>query len=221
MLLSQKKMEAIADAFEAAAGATTTTSPNDMGRWARIAAAAETLRGIASTANHNRAGLMYRTVIALEALSGTNGAAENRNEEGLLKRIYDALAVLASATSAKAGYAGKIYDLAATAAIAGITIDKTPAAFSFTDVTNAVVNTVQTSDAITVSAMRANTAAAVSITGGTYSKNGGAYTSAPGKASNTDTFTVRHTSSAIAATAVNTVLTIGGVSDTFTSTTAA
>lgn len=97
--------------------------------------------------------------------------------------------------------------------------DSTPDAFFFTDTTSVVVSSTQTSNTITVAGI--NTSAAVSVTGGTYSKNGGAYTSAAGTALVGDTFSVRHTASAANSTAVDTTLTIGGVSDTFTSTTAA
>jgi hypothetical protein len=57
--------------------------------------------------------------------------------------------------------------------------------------------------------------------GGTYKKNAGSYVSTPGTVVNGDTITVRVTSSASASTAVSAVLTIGGVSDTYTVTTAA
>lgn len=98
--------------------------------------------------------------------------------------------------------------------------DVTPAAFTFTDVTGVSVSTVQTSNTITISGMSSAQIAPVSITGGTYSKNGGAFVSTAAFAQNGDTFAVRHTSSASALTATNTVLTVGGVSDTYTSTTA-
>ncbi|HRT54712.1 MAG TPA: hypothetical protein P5291_11555, partial [Flavobacteriales bacterium] len=103
--------------------------------------------------------------------------------------------------------------------VGGYTADTTPDAFTFTDVANAALNTVQTSNTITVSGI--NATANVSISGGTYSKNGGPYTSSDGTCVNGDTFTVQHTSSGSNSTAVNTTLTIGGVSDTFTSTTVA
>jgi hypothetical protein len=98
-------------------------------------------------------------------------------------------------------------------------VDTTPASFSFTDVTDATVSTLYESNTITVSGT--NSPATVTITGGEYSKNGGSYTSAAGTADSGDTFRVRHTSSGSASTATNTVLTIGGVSDTYTTTTAA
>ncbi len=95
--------------------------------------------------------------------------------------------------------------------------DTTPDAFSFTDVTDADLATVYESNTLTVAGI--NNSAVVTITGGQYSKNGGAYTSSPGTADNGDTFKVRATSSASNSTAVNVVLTIGGVSDTYTVTT--
>ena len=63
-------------------------------------------------------------------------------------------------------------------------------------------------------------AAAISVTGGEYSVNGGAYTSAAGTVNNGDTVTVRHTHSAGESTRIDTVVTIGGVSATFSSVTA-
>tara|TARA_R110000822_G_scaffold298893_1_gene421767 strand:- start:754 stop:5898 length:5145 start_codon:yes stop_codon:yes gene_type:complete len=95
--------------------------------------------------------------------------------------------------------------------------DTTPSAFTFTDVSTVALSTTQTSNAITVAGL--NTSTSVSISGGTYSKNGGAYTSANTTAVNGNTFAVRHTSSASVSTAVNTTLNIGGVTDIYTSTT--
>lgn len=97
--------------------------------------------------------------------------------------------------------------------------DTTPDAFTFTDVTGATLSTVYTSNTITVSGINASTA--ISITGGTYSKNAGAYTSTSGTVVLGDTVSVQVTSSASNSTAVNVALTIGGVSDTYTVTTLA
>jgi hypothetical protein len=102
-------------------------------------------------------------------------------------------------------------------------IDTTPTAFSFTDVTGAAVSTVYESNEIVVSGI--NSPAPISITGGQYrikpsGGSYGSYTSAAGTVSLGDTVQVKHTSSAAGVTAVNTVLTIGGVSDTYTTTTA-
>lgn len=100
-----------------------------------------------------------------------------------------------------------------------VAADTTPAAFSFTDVTDATTNTVYTSNAITVSGI--NLPATITVTGGEYSINGGTYTSGAGSVVNGDTVTARGTSSGSASTAVNVAVTIGGVSDTYTITTAA
>ena len=106
-----------------------------------------------------------------------------------------------------------------TITASGEEIDTTPTQFTLTDITGATRSTVYTSNQIIVAGI--NSAATVTITNGTYSKNGGAYTSNSGTAVLGDTFTVRHTSSASYSTAVSTVLTIGGVSDTYTTTTLA
>lgn len=94
--------------------------------------------------------------------------------------------------------------------------DTTPDQFTFTDQSNVNLNTEITSAAITVSGI--NAAASVSITGGTFSIAGGSYTTS-GTVTNGQTVTVRHTSSTAFNTSVDTILNIGGVTDTFTSTT--
>ena len=61
----------------------------------------------------------------------------------------------------------------------------------------------------------------ISIINGEYSINGGSFTNLDGIAKNGDSVRVRHTSIGAASARVNTTLTVGGVSDIFTSTTAA
>lgn len=94
--------------------------------------------------------------------------------------------------------------------------DTTPDQFTFTDQSNVNPSTEITSATITVSGI--NAASSVSVSGGTFSIAGGAYTTS-GTVTNGQTVAVRHTSSSSFNTATNTTLTIGGVSDTFTSTT--
>jgi hypothetical protein len=94
-----------------------------------------------------------------------------------------------------------------------------PDAFSFTDVTGAALSTDYESNTITVEGI--TTSVAVTITGGEYSKNGAAYTSAAGTAASGDTFKVKGMSSGSFSTALNIALTIGGVSDTYSVTTGA
>jgi hypothetical protein len=102
---------------------------------------------------------------------------------------------------------------------AGPPPDIIPDAFTFTDQTGVEPSTVTASAAITTAGLTGS--AVVTVTGGEYRKNGGSWTSSAGTAVNGDQFEARHTSSASYSTATNTVLTIGGVSDTFTSTTRA
>lgn len=97
--------------------------------------------------------------------------------------------------------------------------DTVPNAFSFEDVTDVALGSEQT-DTIVVSGI--NTASPISIVGGAYQKNGaGGFVSTPGTVVNGDSIEVKHTASNLNATTVNTTLTIGGVSDTFSSTTIA
>jgi uncharacterized protein (DUF1330 family) len=97
--------------------------------------------------------------------------------------------------------------------------DTTPGAFSFSDQTGVALNTVITSNTITVSGI--NAPAPISIAGGEYSVNGGAFTSVAGTVSHGNTVAVRLTSSGNFSTTTNATLTIGGVSDTFSVTTLA
>jgi hypothetical protein len=98
-----------------------------------------------------------------------------------------------------------------------VVVDTTPNAFSFVDQTGVATSTLVTSNEITVSGT--NASSTISVVGGEYSVNGGSYTMASSTVVSGDTVRVRHTSAATASTSTNTVLTIGGVSDTVTSTT--
>ena len=98
-------------------------------------------------------------------------------------------------------------------------VDTTPDPFSFTDQTGVALNTAITSNAITVSGIDA--AANISVSGGQYSIDGGAFTSAAGLVNNGQIVSFRVTSSSTDSTTVGATLTIGGISDTFSVTTAA
>jgi hypothetical protein len=100
-----------------------------------------------------------------------------------------------------------------------VPVDTTPDAFSFAAITGAALSEPFESQEITVSGITDTTA--VSVSGGTYSKNGFAYTAEAGTAVLGDTFRLKVTSSASNDTAVSAILTIGGVSGTFTVTTRA
>jgi len=95
--------------------------------------------------------------------------------------------------------------------------DTTPDAFAFVDQTSVARSKLTESGAITVAGIAGT--ASISVSGGEYAINGGSYAAAAGTVTNGQTVKVRHTSSASYNTATNTILTIGGVSDTFTTTT--
>ena len=95
--------------------------------------------------------------------------------------------------------------------------DTVPDTFAFIDQTGAALSTLTTSNTATIAGLGASSA--VSISGGEYSLNGDVYTSIAGLINNNDTVAVRTTSSASFNTALDVVLTIGGISDTFTVTT--
>ena len=96
--------------------------------------------------------------------------------------------------------------------------DTTPDAFTFTDQTGVTPSSVVTSAAVTISGIDA--ASAISVTGGEYSIGCSAtYGAAAGEINPGQQVCVRHTSAATGDTSTDTTLTVGGVSDTFTSTT--
>jgi alkaline phosphatase len=97
------------------------------------------------------------------------------------------------------------------------TQDEIPDQFTFIDQTGVTLSTAFTSNTINVSGI--NIATPISITGGTYSINGGLYTSLNDTVSNGNTVNVRLNSSDSYSTTVNATLIIGGVSDTFSVTT--
>lgn len=105
-------------------------------------------------------------------------------------------------------------DFSITFTIGNVTEDTTPQGFSFVDEPEALVSAVVESNTITVAGVDGPTD--ISVSGGEYSVNGGAYTSTSGTVVAGDTVKVRHTASASNSTPTNTVLTIGGISDTFT-----
>ena len=103
--------------------------------------------------------------------------------------------------------------------------DTIPNAFSFVDQTDVLTSSTATSLPITIDGI--NTDTTISVTGGEYSIGEAnnlpvetqTFTSEEGKVGNNDVIYVRHTTSDYANTTTDTVLIIGGVSDTFSSTT--
>lgn len=88
------------------------------------------------------------------------------------------------------------------------TIDESPDAISFTPVTNATTGVEYESNEVTISGLGTGVSASVSVTGGQYSIDGGAYTAAAGTIQNTQTIKVKGTAPAAGQTATVT-LTVG------------
>lgn len=99
----------------------------------------------------------------------------------------------------------------------------TPEAFSFRARNNVSLSTIVTSEAITIKGI--SVPATISVSNGEYAIGGtdgeGTYTTVPGKISSGQTVTVRHTSADLNQSSTSTVLTVGGMSAVFTSTTIA
>ena len=95
--------------------------------------------------------------------------------------------------------------------------DITPDPFSFAAITDAELSTQYVSELLTLSGV--NVPVPISIVGGEYSVNGGAFTSVAGTISNGQTFQVRRTSSSAYVTEVTATLTISDTSAIFSITT--
>jgi len=95
--------------------------------------------------------------------------------------------------------------------------DSIPNAFTFAPVTNAAVSTEVTSAPVTINGI--NQSVSISISGGSYSIGGGAFTSATVIVTNGQVVTVKVKSSDKTNTPVTATLTVGGVSAAFTVTT--
>ena len=96
-------------------------------------------------------------------------------------------------------------------------LDAVPDAFAFPSVSGVAVSSVVVSAGVTVRGI--NSAAQISVSGGEYSINGAAFTSAPGVVSAGQSVRLRLTSSASYGGINTAVLTIGGVSASFAATT--
>jgi hypothetical protein len=93
--------------------------------------------------------------------------------------------------------------------------DTAPNPFPFTHQTGVALEATITSAPVTITGI--NAPSPITVSGGEYSINGGAFTDQPGTVENGDQVRARHESSDQYLTATHTVITIGGVSDTFTS----
>jgi hypothetical protein len=96
--------------------------------------------------------------------------------------------------------------------------DTTPDAFSFASVFGAPQSTPITSNVVTITGI--NAPAAISVSGGEYALNGGAFTSASGMAANNQTLQLRGMSAAMNSATTNVFVTVGGYTASFSITTA-
>ena len=107
----------------------------------------------------------------------------------------------------------------ATRTVNAVERDTTPETFTFTDEVDVELNVSKESNTITVTGI--DSPADISVAGGEYSIDGGTFTSDAATITNDQTVSVRHTSSALNDTVADSTLTIGGVSDTYSTTTTA
>ncbi len=96
-----------------------------------------------------------------------------------------------------------------------VTAGNRPKYFDFTDINDVPMSQIQISNEIRISGITGSIE--VSVEKGSYSVNGTAFTSKQGMVKNGDRIRLRHTSARTLAAETNTTLTIGGVSDTFSS----
>lgn len=125
--------------------------------------------------------------------------------------------ILVAAVTAACGGSGS--SPAPAAAPPTAAIDATPASFRFSDAENAPLAAVVESNEIVVSGI--NTSVPISVVGGEFAIDSMAFTAAAGVISNGQAFKVRGTASTNYDSTTDVVLTIGGVSDTFSISTAA
>lgn len=146
------------------------------------------------------------------AYTAASGTVSNGNTVTVRQTSSSSYATKTTATLNIGGTVG-------TFDVTTLTQDTLPTPFSFTAQSGVALSAVATSNSITVSGITTTTTIAVS--GGTYSKNGGAYTSTAGTVSNGDTVTVRQTASSSYNTKTTVTLLIGGVPGLFDVTTVA
>lgn len=90
-MLTFPQLKATRDSLLATASLSAISADTAAGMWADIARAAETIADTSTTTSETLQGTMQRAAVAIEGITGTDGAAENPNYEGLLSRIVDAL----------------------------------------------------------------------------------------------------------------------------------
>ena len=123
----------------------------------------------------------------------------------------------AAVSSAAGGIVNSSSQSRLSSSSSSLALDTTPDAFSFSPANNAALSSDITSDAVTISGI--NAPADISISGGLYSVDGGAFTNANGKIIAGQKVVVKVKSSSSLGTVTKASLTIGGVASDFTVTT--
>ncbi len=139
--------------------------------------------------------------------SGMVNAGDSVRVRGIASSNYETTTAVSLMVGNKMG----VYNITTRAANLSV------APFTFVDKVDADLNTLYSSNGITVSGPEQ--AVAISIVNGQYSVNGGAWTSAVGSVNAGDTVVVRRNSASNYETAVSAMLTIGNQSDSFDITT--
>jgi hypothetical protein len=140
-------------------------------------------------------------LVLITFICACGGGKKNKGSTPSSTAVFSSAATSNAVTSSTA---------ATSSAASSITPDTTPDAFTFTPATDVLPNTVNTSAVVTVAGI--NVAVPISITGGTYAIGAGAFTNMAGTISVGQTVMVKTTAAATSLTAVDVVLTIGGVS---------
>ena len=194
---------------------TTTAGPS-------VSGTTDTATTLSATLNENGTG--YYLVQAFAAAAPDVAAVQAGTSFAMTANVAATPAIggLTAATAYKIYFVAKdaannVQAAVQSVAVTTATPDTIPEAFAFVDQTNVARSSLTESAAITVAGI--NAASAITVVGGEYQINAGAWTAVAGTVTNGQTVKLRHTSSAGDATATNTTLTMGGVSDTFTTTT--
>jgi len=180
-----------------------------------IASAPVTITGLTGAATVTVTGGEY-SVGCGSAFVATAGSINN-GESVCVRHASSASASTSTSTTLTVG---GVTDTFTSTTDAAVPPDTTPDPFSFTDQAGVALGTLVTSGAITIAGISAP--AAIAVTGGEYAIGCGAvFTATAGMIAAGQTVCVRHLSSAINGVATSTTLTVGAISDVFTSTTLA
>jgi len=173
-------------------------------RVANFTTARETLRvGFNNWIRSNASNLEY-TVVDFEAISEFSDPLNTVYFTDGLHLTRRGFNLLASAVRVASGV--------------NLVVDTVPNAFTFTNITGASLSTDTSSSNVEITGINGPTP--ISVTGGSYSINGGTFVNTAGSVLPYDLVRMRVMSSSTANTETNGVLTIGGVASTFRVTTA-